>query len=304
MRNVQEHKLYSLAETYVKILEKAFPRRKFAIEWPEKHLRIAVVDAFTYIQLAGPRSVTCHIRDTVFHVTTATIADKLQLAFETETALRQKHSKQRTQIRTWLSQLETSEMFVNNEFVATHKPYSGNPKFAPEITWAWKDIPDIPVVSIRFNTYRNVWNGTSNFRVEFGDVYNSFNLWSEVLSFFNGTEVFKSTDKLLSADDFKKMPTRPGREGAAAPSESMVIRFSDLERATPNLLLMNAKNLEVIEITTQMRVWYARADEEAVFQTFMPKKTTESFIRFDCHPELQWDFHYRDKTNLEPEDSI
>lgn len=296
MRNPEESKFYPLAKTYLGILEKAFPRRKFAIEWPEKHLRISVVDAFTYIQIFGPRTVSCHIRDTAMLVTSTTIADKLQKAFEVETELRRKHSKQRTKIRAWLIQLETTEMFANEEFVATHKPFSGEPKFAPVVTFAWKDIPDVPVITVTFNTYRNTWNGSANFRIDFGDAYHSFYTWAEVLSFFNGTDVFKNTDRHLNADDFKLMP-----ETEQSSDRSMAIRYADLESATPYMLLMNARDLEVVEVTTQLRVWYARADEEAVFQQFMPKKTIERFIRFKCHPELQWDFHYGDKAQELPE---
>lgn len=295
MHNPENSKFYPLAKTYLGILEKAFPRRKFVIDWPEKHLRISVVEAFAYVQIAGPRTVTCHINDTVMHATSSTIVDKMQKTFEAETELRQRHTKQRTKIRAWLLQLDTTEMFANEEFVATHRPFSGSPKFAPVVTFAWKEIPDVPVIKITFNTYRNTWNG-SNFRVDFGDTYHSFHTWAEVLSFFNGTDVFKYTDRSLSENDFKLMP-----EKEQASDRTMVIRYTDLEIATPYMLLMNARELEVVEVMTQMRAWYAQADEEAVFQTFMPKKTIERFIRFKCHPELQWDFHYRDNAQELPE---
>jgi len=300
---IAEHHCRALAQKYLERLEGHFPRRKFVLAMRQLTLTIQCVGAYTNIRFHGERSVMVCMGEYQAKVTQQVVFDVLSRAFELETKLRKKQSHQRQQINAWVQRLQATEMLETPQLVLSITPSTDDPKFAPSAFWHWVGLPDDPVIEVRFMLYRNKWNGHDNFRVYFGDRIQTFNVISEVESFFNGNDVFKDLDQSIGKENFQFItPTATEAEISWPKVEGpyVIIPRKRLVQSTPHLLLMQAHNPEILQARVTPTVWYAQERVQKAMQHFQDKAKTVDFVKFPCHPELQWDFHYAG-LNLEPE---
>lgn len=300
---IAEHRCLPLAQKYLERLEGHFPRRKFKLAMRQLTLTIQCVDAYTNIRFHGERSVMVCMGEYQAKVTQQVVFDVLAKAFENETKLRKKQSHQRQQINNWVQRLQTTEMLDTPQLVLSVTPSTDEPKSAPAAIWHWVGLPDDPVIEVRFMCYRNVWAGHDNFRVYFGDRQHTFNQISEVESFFNGNDVFKELDKSVGKENFQFItPTATEAEMTWPKVEGpyVIVPRARLVQSTPHLLLMQAHNPEILQARVKPTVWYAQERVQAAMQSFQLGAKTVDFVKFPCHPELQWDFHYAGQ-ELEPE---
>lgn len=291
------------AEKIMRLLEGHFPRRKYELVLIEHRiLAIQVVDAYINIRVSE-RTITVVMGDFIVRTTQTQLFDVLRKGFEAEAKLRKTHSHQRQQIKIWLERLAETEMLETPYLAVTMNEFSSNPDFKPIAQWHWVGLPDDPVIEIRFMLYRNKWNGHDNFRVYFGDHVTTFNTIAELLSYFNGNDVFKVLDRSITKDNFQFITPSAIESEASWPKPLdpyVIIPRARLVQSTPHLLLMQANNPEILQGRVKPTVYNAHVKVEAAMQHFQAPAKTVDFVKFPCHPELQWDFHYAGE-ELEPE---
>jgi hypothetical protein len=300
---IADHSCRELAEKYLAKLEGHFQRRKFVLTMRELTLTIQCVDAYAHIRFFGERSVGVHMGDFQMRVTQTTVFDALDRAFTSESKLRKQQSHHRQQIKQWLERLQETEMLESPHLVCSMNQFSDDPKFTPTASWCWAGLPDDPVIHVRFSLYANKYGGT-NFKVMFGnDYWKPFNQISELESYFNGSDVFKELDQSVGKDNFQFITPTATEAEISWPKPQppyAIIPRTRLIQSTPHLLLMEASNPEILQARVTPTAYNAHARVEAAMQHFQGPAKTVDFVKFPCHPELQWDFHYAG-AELEPE---
>lgn len=293
---IAQHSCLELAERYMALLVEEFPRRKFELRMIGRVLAIQTVGAYANVRFHGPRSVSVCMCELVYNTTQSKVQDHMGKAFEQETKLRKTQSHQRQQINKWLARLQETEMLDSPHLVMSMNEWTDDVKHTPVATWHWAGLPDDPVISVRFSLYSNKWSGDRNFKVRFGNDYDQpFDTIGDLESYFNGSDVFKENDRYVGKEHFQFLtPTATEAEISWPKQEDpyVIIPRNYLVRVTPHLLLMEASNPEILQARVKPTVWYAQERIQAAMQTFAGPTVTVDYVKFPCHPELQWDFHY------------
>lgn len=301
---IAQHSCRELAERYMALLVEEFPRRKFELRMIGRVLAIQTIGAYANVRFHGPRSVSVCMCELVYNTNQSKVQYQMAKAFEQETKLRKTQSHQRQQINKWLARLQVTEMLETPHLVMSVNDWTDDVKHTPIATWHWVGLPDDPVISVRFSLYSASWSGARNFKVRFGNDHDVlFDTIGEVESYFNGSDVFKSLDRSVGKENFQFItPTATEAELTWPKAEGpyVIIPRNRIIQSTPHLLLMQASEPELLQARVKPTVWYAQERVQAAMQTFAGPTRTVDFVKFPCHPELQWNFHFAGE-ELEPE---
>ncbi|MNQ43935.1 hypothetical protein D3C85_576750 [compost metagenome] len=287
---LQAHRHFDLAVKFLAILEDNFPRRNFQMQIRHRFLQIQVVGAYTRLMIHGERNVKIHCGSCEWPVTISggKTVMSMRNVFAFETRFRKTQSHQRQQIKLWLAQLAETEMLQTDQLEVKLNEFTDDKSFSPVATWTWKALPDDPVVAIKFLGYKSGWCGDQEFRVSFGYKQRYFAKMADIVSFFNGNDVFKVTDQDVKPEDFAEIPKTMVDDGSAV----VLIKRENLARCTPYLLLMDAKHPEITQAIVTPSVFSENKLEQDAMHRMIFKRKIEDFVRVRCHPALQWDFHY------------
>lgn len=293
---LQAHRHFALAVKFLAQMEDNFPRRNFQMQIRNRFLQIQVVGAYTRLMIHGERNVRLHCGSCEWPVTYSSgkFVQSMRNVFAFETRFRKTQSHQRQQIKLWLEQLAETEMLQTDQLEVKLNQFTDSKDFSPVATWTWKALPDDPVITLKFLVYRAGWRGDQEFRVRFGDTNHHFEKMVDVVSFFNGNDVFKATDSNVKPTDFAELPQPKWADGTA----TLLLRRENLAKCTPYLLLMDAKEPEIEQGIVTPNVFCEKKIQENVMKSMLFKRKIEDFVAIMAHTELQWDFHY---ANAEPD---
>lgn len=304
---VISHPRAELGYSVMEVLKEAFPRRKFELVLVRScKLEIHVEGAYTRIYIMGPRSMQVFMGSNQYRsVSKATVVQHVRMAFDAETRLRKTQSHQRQQMKDYVERLQGTEMLDRKDMIFTVSQPTDDPVFIPNVEVSFTDLPDDVIAKVRFNSYRiKDMTGSFGFTVEFGNTKRRFESFAEVISFFNGNDVFKMTDDFMVPADFAFIKPGPAEHSPSltelVDSEQVIlVQRRDFIAAVPYLLLMQGYNFQIVTATVTPAVFADNTLNQKAMAKMLFKRELVQFVQCIGYPELQWKFDYANQDEFE-----
>lgn len=280
-----------LASFCLAVLQANFPKsRRFYIVRSEAGVpTIKVRDAFASALVVSGQTLQVDIGDRILKASRNNIVSQFKAAFEYETQIRKRISHQRQQMKVWQKQLAETEMLSRLE--SQLNTYNGDAFSTPSITFTFPHLPDDMIARVQFIHYKVVkMKGALPFRVSFGGQCYHFEEFAQVLSFFNGNDVFKDLDNVVDREFFRFVDAQ---QTGDLPSSRIIVRRDTLAKVAPHLILMDATDFEIGNVTLMREVRASHhSDQAAIAQLWKVKATLDDYVRCLGHRELLWKFDY------------
>lgn len=301
------HPRSELGHDVLVVLKEAFPRRKFELVLVRSsRLEIHVEDAYTVIYIMGPRSMQVLMGENKYRsLSKSSIVQYVRMAFEAETRLRKRQSHQRQQMKDYIERLQGTEMLDRNDLRFVLSTPTADPSHIPNVEVSFTDLPDDVIARVKFNSYRiKAMPGGLGFAVDFGNTKHRFESFAEVISFFNGNDVFKKTDDFVKPDDFAFIKPTPLEHSPSltklVDSEQVIlVRRRDFVATVPYLLLMQGYNFQIVTATVTPAVFADNALNQKAMAKMLFKRELVQFVQCIGYPELQWKFDYANQDEFE-----
>lgn len=280
-----------LASFCLALLQANFPKnRRFYIDRKRgNHPEIRVRDAFVVARVVSGQTLYIDIGDRTLTAKRFNVVDLFKTAFEYETAIRKRISHQRQQMKVWQKQLDATEALTG--LVSQLNTYNGDAFSTPSITFTFPHLPDDMIARVQFIHYKVVkMHGALPFRVTFGNQCFTFEEFSQVLSFFNGNDVFKKLDEVVDREFFHFIDDKHTEN---TPSSRIIVRRADLALVAPHLILMDATDFEIGNVTLTVEPRASQhSDQTAIARLWKTKPKMSDYVRCIGHRELLWKFDY------------
>jgi uncharacterized membrane protein len=113
---------------------------------------------------------------------------------------------------------------------------------------------------------------------------------AELFSFFNGHDVFKTTDKSIIKPDIQIVQDISSTHRAL--QDTIYVRRDDLPLISPYLILMECFAFEIINVRIRAEASTTDFNDTPPAQTLFRKSSMTNMVKCKGYGELQWKFDY------------